>query len=54
MPRYLSSPTAEDLKDLGVNLVGHRRRRLDGAVGVADFGDWRRQPGLVGRFFSTW
>jgi hypothetical protein len=27
--RVLPSLTAEDLKDLGVNLVGHRRRLLD-------------------------
>ena len=27
--RVLRSLTAEDLKDLGVNLVGHRRRLLD-------------------------
>src|ERR1700758_1587510 len=27
--RVLSSLTVEDLKDLGVNLVGHRRRLLD-------------------------
>jgi hypothetical protein len=27
--RVLPSLTAEDLKDLGVNLVGHRRRLLE-------------------------
>jgi hypothetical protein len=27
--KVLSSLTAEDLKDLGVTLVGHRRRLLD-------------------------
>jgi class 3 adenylate cyclase len=35
--RVLPSLTAEDLKDLGVNLVGHRRRLLDAisALGAA-------------------
>ncbi len=35
--RVLSSLTAEDLKDLGVTLVGHRRRLLDAiaALGAA-------------------
>ena len=35
--RVLPSLTAEDLKDLGVTLVGHRRRLLDAiaALGVA-------------------
>ena len=35
--KVLSSLTAEDLKDLGVTLVGHRRRLLDAiaALGAA-------------------
>jgi class 3 adenylate cyclase/predicted ATPase len=32
--RVLPSLTAEDLKDLGVNLVGHRRRLLDGIAAL--------------------
>jgi class 3 adenylate cyclase len=32
--RVLPSLTAEDLKDLGVNLVGHRRRLLDAIAGL--------------------
>src|SRR5262245_27960594 len=36
--RVLPSLTAEDLKDLGVNLVGHRRRLLD-AVAVLGASD---------------
>ena len=31
--RVLPSLTAEDLKDLGVSLVGHRRRLLDAIAG---------------------
>src|SRR3984893_14698371 len=31
--RVLPSLTAEDLKDLGVQLVGHRRRLLDAIAG---------------------
>jgi hypothetical protein len=31
--RVLPSLTAEDLKDLGVTLVGHRRRLLDAIAG---------------------
>src|SRR5215472_272690 len=36
--RVLPNLTAEDLKDLGVNLVGHRRRLLDAiaAVGASE------------------
>src|SRR5215471_14171364 len=36
--RVLPSLTADDLKDLGVNLVGHRRRLLDAiaALGTAE------------------
>src|SRR5215813_12587340 len=32
--RVLRSLTADDLKDLGVNLVGHRRRLLDAIAGL--------------------
>src|SRR6516225_8214217 len=32
--RVLSNLTAEDLKDLGVSLVGHRRRLLDAIAGL--------------------
>jgi hypothetical protein len=34
-PRILPSLTADDLKDLGVNLVGHRRRLLDAIAALA-------------------
>jgi len=34
--RVLPSLTAEDLKDLGVTLVGHRRRLLDARRTTAD------------------
>ena len=33
--RVLLSLTAEDLKDLGVSLVGHRRRLLDAIAALA-------------------
>ena len=32
--KVLPSLTAEDLKDLGVNIVGHRRLLLDAVVAV--------------------
>ena len=39
----LPSLTAEDLKDLGVTLVGHRRRLLDAITAIgADVSDRRR------------
>jgi hypothetical protein len=34
LERTLASLTAEDLKDLGVTLVGHRRRLLDGVAAL--------------------
>jgi hypothetical protein len=42
--RILPSLTAEDLKDLGVTLVGHRRRLLDAvaALGI----EARQRPSL--------
>ncbi len=44
--RVLPSLTAEDLKDLGVNLVGHRRRLLDA---IAALGSPLPNPPLPGR-----
>jgi hypothetical protein len=41
----LSSLTAEDLKDLGVSLVGHRRRLLDA---IAALGSPLPDPPLTG------
>ena len=38
--KVLSSLTAEDLKDLGVSLVGHRRRLLDAIAASC----WPRSP----------
>jgi hypothetical protein len=43
--RLLSSLTAEDLKDLGVSLVGHRRRLLDA---IAALGNPLPNPHLPG------
>jgi hypothetical protein len=42
--RVLPRLTAEDLKDLGVTLVGHRRRLLD-AIGALL---WRQRCGQFG------
>src|SRR5215471_379466 len=36
--RVLRSLTPEDLKDLGINLVGHRRRLLDAIAALNDSG----------------
>src|SRR5216683_3164245 len=44
--RVLPSLTAEDLKDLGVSLVGHRRRLLDA---IAALGSPLPNPPLPGR-----
>jgi hypothetical protein len=43
--RVLPSLTAEDLKDLGVSLVGHRRRLLD-AIAALGAGDAAPRPSL--------
>jgi class 3 adenylate cyclase len=45
--RVLPSLTAEDLKDLGVGLVGHRRRLLDAIAALA------ASDGLAGNPLST-
>ena len=37
----LPTLTADDLKDLGVTLVGHRRRLLDAIVALGSTGDDR-------------
>jgi predicted ATPase/class 3 adenylate cyclase len=40
----LPSLTVEDLKDLGVTLVGHRRRLLEAAAALRDAGNGRIRP----------
>src|SRR5437667_1197133 len=43
--RVLPSLTTEDLRDLGVSLVGHRRRLLD-AIAALGAGDAAPRPSL--------
>ena len=46
--RVLQSLTTEDLKDLGVSIVGHRRLLLDAVAALRAEANTKARPGFAG------